>query len=367
MRTTIRATAVLVLTGLLLSAGARAETLTNEDIMDMVKAGLSETVVVKKIKTSECNFDVSAKKLVELKKADVPESIIDLMLDVYKQQKDRIKAGVQVAIQGFKDLDAKQHERSLRALVRMGAAAISEIVRQGLANEHPKVRAGCTEAVGKIGHRDGLEPIMEVLVDREQPVRAGAASALRHLVPDAERDRIYKRLTAILTDIEKPGDGVILAFGHLGMKQALPEIRRIARGDTSPRMREVAVAAIGMLRDAESLDLAIKRMLDDRNGGVRVEASKALALIGNAKAVMPMIKAFERYPQDRRFLVGPMARFRHVKVVETLIEALEDDDARVKDLSWEALKMITGESMKKEKGVWSEWWELDGKRRFQAG
>jgi len=64
--------------------------------------------------------------------------------------------------------------------------------------------------------------------------------------------------------------------------------------------------------------------------------------------------------------VGPMARFRDAAVVETFIEALEDEDTKVKDLAWEALKLLTGEALKKSKSVWNEWWELDGKKRFAA-
>jgi HEAT repeat protein len=129
-------------------------------------------------------------------------------------------------------------------------------------------------------------------------------------------------------------------------------------------MRKVAVASLGEMRDAASADLIVARLLEDRDAGVRIAAAVALAKIGDVKAVKPLIKAFERYPQDRRHFVGPMAKFRDPAVVETFIESLDDEDTAVKDLSWEGLKLLTGESLKKDRAVWAEWWELDGKKRF---
>ncbi len=355
---------VLALAALLASGPAGAETLTNEDVVDLVKSGLGEELIVLKISTSKCRFDVCAKKLVELKKAKVPEKIIKLMLETHAKELKRIKAAVQVAIQGFKDPDPKQYQRALRELVRLGPDAIPEIVKQGLGNEDEKVRGGCSEAIGQIGHRDGLEPVFGMLPDRSELARVKAAKALKYLVEKKDRERIYKRLMGMLTDIEKPRDAAVIALGALGETRAAPQLRRMAQGDTSPRMRAAAVTALGEMRDKASLALITKRLLEDRDGRVRAAAATALAKLGDKKAVLPLIKAFERYPQDRRNFVGPMAAFRDKLIVETFIEALEDDDARVKEMAWQALKLLTDESMKKDRAVWSEWWEIDGRKRF---
>jgi HEAT repeat protein len=364
MRKAFRVLAVTVVGACLAGAPAWAETITNEDVIKMVKSGLSEKLVIKKITTSKCRFDVSAEKLIELKEAEVPEAVINLMLDIHQERLTSIKGAVQVSLQGFKDPEGKQGERSLRDLRRLGPDAIPELVKQGLINEHEGVRAGSVEAIGMIGHADGLEPVTDALVDRAQVVREAAARALRYLVTDADRERVTKRLSAMLTDIEKPSDGAVLALGQLGVKEALPDLRRAAQGDTSPRMRAVAVEAIGQMRDAESLELLITRLLEDRSSQVRIAAGISLARIGDAKAVLPLVKAFERYPQDRRHFVGPMAKFHEKKIVETLIEALEDDDSRVGELAWEGLRLLTGERMKKDRSIWAEWWELDGEKRF---
>ena len=67
--------------GLLLATpGFAQEVLTNQLVVDMVKAGLSERVVVAKIRTSPTNFDTGTDALIALKKNGVPEKVIEAMM-----------------------------------------------------------------------------------------------------------------------------------------------------------------------------------------------------------------------------------------------------------------------------------------------
>ena len=54
--------------------------LTNNDILEMLKAGLTADVVVAKIKSSAANFDTSPAALAELKAANVPDAVILAMV-----------------------------------------------------------------------------------------------------------------------------------------------------------------------------------------------------------------------------------------------------------------------------------------------
>jgi hypothetical protein len=53
-----------------------AAALTNNDIITMVKAGLSQEIILAKIKLSVCSFDTAPDKLAELKKAGIPDAVI---------------------------------------------------------------------------------------------------------------------------------------------------------------------------------------------------------------------------------------------------------------------------------------------------
>jgi hypothetical protein len=50
--------------------------LTNKDIVTMVSAGLSQEIIIAKIKSSACRFDTSPDKLAELKNAGVQDAVI---------------------------------------------------------------------------------------------------------------------------------------------------------------------------------------------------------------------------------------------------------------------------------------------------
>lgn len=60
---------------------AVAETITNETIVTMVKAGLGEELIIGKIGISPSQFDVSTESILKLKKEGVSEKIIKTMLD----------------------------------------------------------------------------------------------------------------------------------------------------------------------------------------------------------------------------------------------------------------------------------------------
>lgn len=57
------------------------ETLNNNSVIEMVKSGLSETVIIAKIRNSEVKFDTSTEELKKLAAAGVPERIVEAMIE----------------------------------------------------------------------------------------------------------------------------------------------------------------------------------------------------------------------------------------------------------------------------------------------
>lgn len=55
--------------------------ITNADIVRMVKAGISENIILREIQMSEANFVTNPSALIELKKQHVPDRILDAILD----------------------------------------------------------------------------------------------------------------------------------------------------------------------------------------------------------------------------------------------------------------------------------------------
>lgn len=60
---------------------SQTKAMTNQDVLALVTAGLPESVVIEKIRTSKTSFDTSTEALVALKKEGVPSSVIRLMVN----------------------------------------------------------------------------------------------------------------------------------------------------------------------------------------------------------------------------------------------------------------------------------------------
>jgi hypothetical protein len=79
-RARVIATAVALVLGLLAGGAPAQEVLTNESVISMVKAGLSETIILAKVKSSAGKFDVRTDSLVALKRAGVTDRVIEAMV-----------------------------------------------------------------------------------------------------------------------------------------------------------------------------------------------------------------------------------------------------------------------------------------------
>ncbi|HXF43812.1 MAG TPA: hypothetical protein VNK26_08735 [Pyrinomonadaceae bacterium] len=62
-------------------AFAQGDTLTNEEVIALTKAGLSNSVIIGKIRSSKTNFDLSTNALIALKAAGVDDSVVQAMLE----------------------------------------------------------------------------------------------------------------------------------------------------------------------------------------------------------------------------------------------------------------------------------------------
>jgi hypothetical protein len=81
-----------------------AAPLTNKDVIDLVKMGMSSDVIVAKIKNSPSNFDTSLAALQDLKMANVPEPVILAMVNAPNANGSSSAADKSPARAGVKNL-----------------------------------------------------------------------------------------------------------------------------------------------------------------------------------------------------------------------------------------------------------------------
>lgn len=60
---------------------AQDEVMTNDEVISLVKAGLSKQIIINKIRTSKTNFDLTTDSLIKLKTAGVDDEIVNAMLE----------------------------------------------------------------------------------------------------------------------------------------------------------------------------------------------------------------------------------------------------------------------------------------------
>lgn len=83
---------LFVLSATFLALGQTKKPITNDDVVQMVKAGFDEATIVKAIQANETNFDASVDALVALKTAGASKAIIDAMLEAEARKKDAAPA-----------------------------------------------------------------------------------------------------------------------------------------------------------------------------------------------------------------------------------------------------------------------------------
>jgi len=62
----------------------KEELLTNDSIIELLKVGLNEDIIIAKVEKSTCNFDTSVQGLIGLKKAGATDRLIHVMMDPSK-------------------------------------------------------------------------------------------------------------------------------------------------------------------------------------------------------------------------------------------------------------------------------------------
>ena len=63
------------------SAVAQGETMTNSEVVSLVKAGLNSSIIINKIRTSKTDFNLSTDALILLKQAGVPDDVVAAMFE----------------------------------------------------------------------------------------------------------------------------------------------------------------------------------------------------------------------------------------------------------------------------------------------
>lgn len=147
---------------------AHQQKLTNQDVIKMVKAGLSPEIVVQTIKSSNNSFDISADALIVLKKEGVPDSVIQAMVartqNAGAGESQSSFAGGNEATRGAVLVDGTNRIRmqyaspDIRSSGMFRLNPLSSKVRAALKGNHAQIRTTNTSPVFEIGLPSDAQP-----------------------------------------------------------------------------------------------------------------------------------------------------------------------------------------------------------------
>ncbi len=228
------------------------------------------------------------------------------------------------------------------------------------------VRRAAVVALGEIGDPRAVPPLVERLLHHpstEWPVelRDVAARALGRLGPPA-----LEALTAALEDEDKwVRQAAVRALGQMGNPQAADALIAVLDSD-EPWLRSAAVQALARIPDARAVRAALRSeeaprafgmlialnemdssvarwltaALEDPDPQIRARAAYALGQMGETSTLTRLMTALgERFlsspAHDRPALVLPTP-----EMVDALVAALQDSEARVRQAAAEALGQV---------------------------
>ena len=183
-------------------------------------------------------------------------------------------------------------------------------------------------ALGRLGDKRALVPVLGLLNDKDQAVRLAAMKALRPML-----DRGSRAADVIADLLDDPAPEIrVLAAEYLGLMQSqtsVPRLITLAGSHTpSMRLRQAAVAALGEIGSPRATG-ALLALLRDGPAPLHVAAANSLIYIQDPAAVKPLLALLGQVPASSRALVvrtlGGVLRDRRDPVAQRTLDKLTQD------------------------------------------
>lgn len=198
-------------------------------------------------------------------------------------------------------------------------------VLQALHSHDEEIREEAARALGELGDRRAVNPLIELLNDDNRYVRREAAKSLGKIGDE----KAIPALISALKDEDRYGrEGAAEGLGEMGENAYSPLIR--AMNDSDWHVRMGAAIALRIIGNKDALKVLIPAM-NDENRFVRREVIKSLGRIGDHSVVNTLISALKDPDRSVRLrAVSALSKCNDKRVIEPLIEALNDEDSGVR-------------------------------------
>ena len=295
-------------------------------------------------------------------------------------------------VHALKDEDRLVRRTAAFAIAERGDSLANKLLFKILRNGNRDERVRAARALGKTGDLRAVEVLISLLNEKDRVISEAAVEALGEL---GDPRAIKPLLDILRNEIHQtgPSSNVAKALGKLKSEEALDFLlQKLKDKDSSTKCR--AAYRLGQLGDARAVEPLIQA-LQDESHHVRACAAKALGLIGSPRAIEPLLQALRDHSQVRkaaayalqglgwkprngreaayylaalgsganeitldadsvkplleaitwreteyRIIVAALGKIRDEKAVEHLIDALQDEDPRIRMGAAAALSAI---------------------------
>jgi len=223
------------------------------------------------------------------------------------------------------NIDTLKKRRDVRALIKLLET-----------HRSPETRLAAAHALGEIGDREAVEPLLGTL---------DAANGELHLAAIVALARIGdQRAVDPLIDVLQNGTPgtrpyAIRALAMLHAARAADALMTVR--DSDPENRQLAIQALVALNDARVLAPLASRVNEDRETASGIVRATHDALIDLGAAAVPALLSATNTTSDPRLLIDVLAGIG-APVVDLLIRATREEPDRVRDAAAVALAR-TGE------------------------
>jgi HEAT repeat protein len=200
----------------------------------------------------------------------------------------------------------------------------------------PRVRARAARSAGKIGDSRATEPLSALLTDPKGAVRREAAEALGNI---GNRQALQALLPMYEDDSEQVRRIAVGAFGNFENDRPVDYLVA-ALSDGSPGVRRTAVYSLVEL---------LSNVPTERSHDIRETVVEKLSNTDDESVVVPLVEILEESTQaaQRRntaWLLGRVAgQEARQRVIEALIDALDDDDQMLRQFAATSLAELGGD------------------------
>jgi hypothetical protein len=141
-----------------------------------------------------------------------------------------------------------------------------------------------------------------------------------------------------------------------GHEKPYMDAYRLAESSPSPLVRGQAMLALGTSGQA-AVAPDLQRGLTDSSSFVRLCAAMAASYVNNPILIPDLIKLLQSHAdaQGRIAAAEALKAYKSRLVIETLINALDDQNVAIVQAAWDDLTAQTGQKLPEHSGPWQQW------------